>query len=382
MIINYNIHNTIEIAVIFETESNNVQRIIDTQLREYEVIKLTDVLPKLEIYVVEDINQYYENIACEKIGKSRSNKIISNGQFYFDCHRKIKVEKNDNGFICKIYVEDESIFTLNPFIHYDLSLLGFTFLHSAALSFKGNAIVFPAFGGIGKTALLSSFDDKDDYKIMGDDLNILSSDNTIISFSRAFILYDYHKKMFPKVFKNKKNKLKSNDLKRFIFKLFYTSKGKEVARFILGLLPNKIANKLLYKYYTPEYDLIVFPSEIFNNGKVEKSEVKLQSYIFLSRSDNITELDINAISKEELLNRMFSIIMNEWRNDLDMLFDMGGFNFIDMSEFTSRIKMLISNSIDSVDGELYKVDIPSEIDDKKYIEFMHTEILNVFENNS
>ncbi len=374
----YNIHNIINVELDLTIHCNDVLKTVDIQLKEYFSLKKNKHFT-MKIIVVDNIENCIPNEKVfEVIGKGKKERIISDSNFYLDFNRKIKLVK-ENDLISTIFIEKGNNLILNPCIHYNLIILGYTFLHSAAISYNQDSIVFPAFGGIGKTALLSSFNDKESYKIMGDDLNILSSDASILSFSRAFILYSYHNKLFPHIFKKNSFNISKNNIKRKVFSIFYTKFGKSIARTILSMIPNSMSSLLLSNLHIPKYELIVSPSDIFKEEKIERNSTNLKAYIFLSRSDNLSELSINKISDTDLENRMFSIIMNEWRADLDMLFDMGGFNFIDMNLFTSKIKELIHNSIGNIKYK-YIVNIPSFIDDEKYISFMHTEIEKVFKN--
>lgn len=79
-----------------------------------------------------------------------------------------------------------------------------TFIHSAGVEKNGNAYIFPSWGGVGKTASVAKLIRENDYKLLGDDLVILKEDGTVLAFPKKFVLYEYHRKLFGDVMKDKR----------------------------------------------------------------------------------------------------------------------------------------------------------------------------------
>lgn len=77
---------------------------------------------------------------------------------------------------------------------------GAVLVHCAAVEKDGKAILFPSWGGVGKTALVAEFVRSLGYKLLGDDLAIVSADGQCFGLPKAMVLYPYHRPLFPEVF--------------------------------------------------------------------------------------------------------------------------------------------------------------------------------------
>lgn len=75
-----------------------------------------------------------------------------------------------------------------------------TLVHAAAIARNGKAILFPSWGGVGKTALVASFVRERGWQFLGDDLVILGRGGTVYGFPKPMVLYPYHRALFPQVF--------------------------------------------------------------------------------------------------------------------------------------------------------------------------------------
>ena len=84
----------------------------------------------------------------------------------------------------------------------ELALLdaGATFVHGAGLARDGRAILLPSWGGVGKTAIVAHLVRARGYSLLGDDLVILDRDGSCFPFPKPFVLYGYHRALFPAAF--------------------------------------------------------------------------------------------------------------------------------------------------------------------------------------
>jgi len=73
-----------------------------------------------------------------------------------------------------------------------------TLVHSAGFKHKGKNILVPAFGGIGKTFLVSKLSENLTTSIYGDDLVLLDNHNFIYPYHRPMCIYQYHYKNYLK----------------------------------------------------------------------------------------------------------------------------------------------------------------------------------------
>ncbi len=77
---------------------------------------------------------------------------------------------------------------------------GATLVHAAAAARDGKAVMFPSWGGIGKTALVASLVRERGWQFLGDDFVILGRDGTLYGFPKPMVLYPYHRSLFPELF--------------------------------------------------------------------------------------------------------------------------------------------------------------------------------------
>jgi len=77
---------------------------------------------------------------------------------------------------------------------------GATFVHCAGLARDGQAVLLPSWGGVGKTAIVAHLVRGKGYSLLGDDLVIVDRDGWCFPFPKPFVLYGYHRPLFPEVF--------------------------------------------------------------------------------------------------------------------------------------------------------------------------------------
>lgn len=87
-----------------------------------------------------------------------------------------------------------------PALQVALLSRGATFLHAAGVERDGRALIFPSWGGIGKTALVSHLVRDRGWRLLGDDLVILSSEGICWAFPKPLAVYSYHRGVLPEVF--------------------------------------------------------------------------------------------------------------------------------------------------------------------------------------
>src|SRR5690625_3065323 len=170
-------------------------------------------------------------------------------------------------------------------------------IHGAAVAKDGKAILFPSWGGVGKTAILNDFAKKYNYKIIGDDLFILTLDGTIYSFLKPMVLYPYHKNLFPEVFK-KSPSLIPTTMTGFMSKMVPKVK-KLLSPF--PVLMNFARN------HNPQVKWAL-PSEVFGKDKIIY-KTKVQSVYWLERSKYDTEMKLNNVNVE---SRIIGSTINEF----------------------------------------------------------------------
>ena len=74
------------------------------------------------------------------------------------------------------------------------------FVHSAGLERNGTAVLLAARNGFGKTALIGHFMRRAGWRLLGDDLTLLSADGTCYGYPRAMVVHPEHRPFFPELF--------------------------------------------------------------------------------------------------------------------------------------------------------------------------------------
>ena len=77
---------------------------------------------------------------------------------------------------------------------------GAAFVHCAGLVRAGRAVLLPSWGGVGKTAIVARLVRGNGFSLLGDDLVIVDRDGSCFPFPKPFVLYGYHRALFPEVF--------------------------------------------------------------------------------------------------------------------------------------------------------------------------------------
>jgi len=85
---------------------------------------------------------------------------------------------------------------LRMVIRYRLLLHDITFIHASGIAVDGEGIVFPAWGGTGKTNMVIQFL-RDGASYLGDDLVLGDSNGMLYAFPESISMFDYNFKTFP-----------------------------------------------------------------------------------------------------------------------------------------------------------------------------------------
>ena len=108
---------------------------------------------------------------------------IRNRCKFFNRSYYSKTRQKAENFIYWIFV---------PYLQYKLLDIGKAFLHSAAITKNNETILFVANPNVGKTSISLKFVLNDDYKLLSDDLPIISSSSNVYSYHRPLAVYPFH----------------------------------------------------------------------------------------------------------------------------------------------------------------------------------------------
>lgn len=259
---------------------------------------------------------------------------------HFERNIAYRIETKDIYF----YVKGETWFA--PYLlDYIFQKQGKTFVHGASISTEVNGqrkgILLVAFGGIGKTCFVSQALQRDQVKLLGDDLIILDSDGKLCSYPRPFCLYKYHKQLFPDYFS--KHKMKIYNVKSSNYFL----RGCRKIKRILGM---KLKQSSPY--------MMVPPVEIFNKDKMELEAVPLEKLYLLRRVKGIDKIQCKTSDCiEEAVNFAQNIILHEWEIGFKILLNKKAQGFESIAEYILTQRDIIKSCLQHV-SEYQLVDIP------------------------
>lgn len=296
---------------------------------EYSLIlkDLEEVRDKKDYIVVPDNAKYY-----------------ADGTFYsIELRLAYKIEEKSIIFwVTKEY--DVTGYT--PYLlNYLFEMQNSTFMHGAAISqnnSEGHLII--AFGGIGKTCFIANALKKDDVKLMGDDLIILSEDGTLRSYPRPFCLYPYHKSLFPQFFEGKKFHFEELRPDRYILRI------QKKLKFIL-----KIKDSIIYDF------IPVSPIRLFHKEKFQKDPVKLKNAYVMRRKSDIDKLEITvATDVEKVANFTQNVILHEWSISVRPLNNLFAQRFESFGKYVDKQFQIILNCLLKAE-KIYYIDIPEKM---------------------
>ncbi len=201
--------------------------------------------------------------------------------------------KNDT----QLYYMDRLVLPINLIIQLALLRIGYTFVHGAAILLNGEAILFPAYPGTGKTTLVAAFV-KLGAKLFGDDLCIIGRGN-LYSYPQAFSVYPHHLAVLPY-----KDEYAERAFRKtaFIDKLcapfeHHSSRIVKLLRFIMA------------QFRTPSIN--VMPEKIFGKDAIAQ-EGTLKKVMVLERSGEITMLSQEPVNIADIASQATVILWHEW----------------------------------------------------------------------
>lgn len=239
------------------------------------------------------------NLVTVSIDTARPE-IIKEYEYYI---REFKLAENlENAHVQIKNVPDASM-SLHILMERFLLKKGFTFIHAAAISYKGQGILFPALGGIGKTMLISKLRNRQRVKFFGDDFAIVGN-KQLYSFPSDFSIYNYHFNFFPELKKTPaRSKIRKAFFEKFIVRVIRSLPIKKSIKRLAGLVG--------YDYLMGgEY--LKIPAKTLVSTDNMGSQAPLQQVVLLEKHDG-SELKFQSITPIVLAKRIIEILQLEWK---------------------------------------------------------------------
>lgn len=211
---------------------------------------------------------------------------------------------------------------------------GSVFVHGAAVEFGGQAVLFPSWGGVGKTALVSGFIQEYGWNLLGDDLVILEEDGTCHPFPKPMVLYPYHRSVFPEVFASGKGPVAPTFMNHWLTSVAIAIKP--LLRQVPGLLA--FARK-----HNPQSTRVP-PADVFGPAKISDGG-KVHATIWLERLAGIDAPQL-VPADDTLASRIIGSTTNEYDPHCVRLTNVAmGLGMLHLDEYWSGWRRIIDGAL-------------------------------------
>lgn len=230
---------------------------------------------------------------------------------------------------------------------------GVTFAHCAALEKDGEALFMPARGGVGKTATVVRMVQNHGWRLLGDDLVLLDRDTgSVFPFLKKFVIYGYHKDLFPQLFEKGKGPVRNDALSHMMTRMIPAAKS--VLRHVPGLLA-------FAREHNPQ-QIRVYPRDIFRSDELSAGAGKIRRTVWLERTAT-GDVRFASCDADAIASRCAAITLSELTygsmNLNDCLFTMCGSGMLSFDEIYNRIYDIVRTCVEGSD--LHILSIPKGV---------------------
>ncbi|MCD6528136.1 hypothetical protein J7K44_00625 [bacterium] len=352
----FNIHNLVTISLKGE------EKLINEAAKTVSFFRIAkpEIKPEISIFFTKFPPSPKENVFVGE-GRYFFKKENENTFFFHDLKEKtsLKLIKYNNRAYYEAYTMNTDWFYIllqNALLEKECTLL-----HSGAINYKEKGILFPGWGGTGKTILTGELLKGEEISFLGDDFIIVSKDKTVYSFPRPLTLYPYHALVFQKAFSQ--FKLKKISFER---KLYYLLRN--IAR---KFLPSEI--RLFFYQFIPKGRTSIPPQSIFPKEKIGK-KAKIETILLLSRWQG-DSFKTENISLEELKNETIGITYHELSvaNILPLMIAPSCFSLFNLETFLQKPFKIIERIAREIPTK--KILIPQKATPKDLINYILENVL-------
>ena len=233
-----------------------------------------------------------------------------------------------------------------------------SFIHGAGVEINGKGIVFPAFGGTGKTVLISELRKLVNCKVFGDDYVIVDKNGGMFSYPSDFSIYPYHISIFPEL----KNSIFDRYLhSRKIFSFFYDFR--RLVNFIWRRFSQSGAP--LLSGWNADYAKVPAKDLIGENNI--GYQTNLTTAVFLSRYSG-DEIRVEEMSLDQLTKSTDGILWLESQHALPYLAVLSAFGLVDMASMAASQQNVLMGCFAPL--KRFHVYIPHKLDTDSFVKYM------------
>lgn len=278
---------------------------------------------------------------------------------YVDEQYGVRIEKKDDAL--RLLVTQECNEWLVIALQLSLLECGHSLLHAAALEKEGEVLLFPSWGGVGKTATVCRFIREHGWRLLGDDLVIIGG-GKVLPFLKPFVIYPYHKDLFPELFQNGENHTVKNMTVSNMM-----SKAIPSVKRVLRPFPRVLA---FLRKHNPQ-SMRVSPRKIFREDQLSQGGTPCQ-LIWLERSMK-SDICYSAITPRQLASKAVTVSCVElFAAKLESVFHMCGCGMLSFDDVVLKMHQIILGTAESAPCNL--LEIPTTVSITEVGEVIHRQL--------
>ena len=278
---------------------------------------------------------------------------------YVDEQYGVRIEKKAEGL--RLLATQECNEWLVIAVQLSLLSSGHTLLHAAALEKNGEVLMFPSWGGVGKTATVCRFIREHNWKLLGDDLVIIGH-GRVLPFLKPFVIYPYHKDLFPELFQNGENHTVKN-----LTVSNMMSKAIPSVKRMLRPFPRLLA---YLRKHNPQ-SMRVSPRKIFREDQLSEGGTPCR-LIWLERSMK-SDICYSSITARELSSKAVTVSCVElFAAKLESVFHMCGCGMLSFDDVLLQMHSIILSTAESAPCDL--LEIPTAVSITEVGEVIHRQL--------
>ncbi len=227
---------------------------------------------------------------------------------------------------------------------------GLSMIHAAAVCKEDTALLMPSWGGVGKTACVTRLIKEHGWKLLGDDIVLISADAEVMGLPKHFVIYPYHRPLFPELFSQGKGPISpksTNDL---------LTKVGRVVKPALRMAPGLLA---LARRHNPQ-SRRVSPFDIFGKSNIG-THATAKRAVWLERAIGEVAEPMNRMSPEKMASMSASVTLMEVAGPrLPAMCALLGSGLLDCDDFFGKTYQIHKQAYDKI-GDLHRLTVPADV---------------------
>ena len=231
-----------------------------------------------------------------------------------------------------------------PVLFFKMAERGMTFVHCSAVAKDGRSFLFPAWGGVGKTSLMSHFL-AHGWKYICDDLTVMDRRGHIHHFPIPMHIYRYHRNVCPAMTDRMESAMTGEE------------------RFLWNFAAHFVGESKLVRW--------IEPVRVFGEENIVR-EAPLDIVVHMQRSSASGEIRVEPSTPNRLAGYICNTILNEI-GDIALMTSLpnaiNALDFIpDLSTILNDVKSIAIDAMKN--AELYEMQLPANATPEETYRFL------------